>query len=76
MSQGWYLNDKRYKEYTGNTSKVLNKILPKITSMLQWNTYSPEIKRMILSEVVGRVKKEVRSQIVREANINDIEKLQ
>lgn len=75
ISSDWQLTEDKYKQYQSGVSKILNALLPKIISRPKWETFSPEIKRVILEEVIKLAKENVRSAIVREANINDLQNI-
>jgi len=73
ISSDWRLTDAKYKQYQDGVSKILNKLLPAIISRAKWKTMPPEIQRALLEEAIKLAKESVRSTIVREATIKDLE---
>lgn len=70
LSEDWYLNDTKYKQYELKTSDILNKVLPRFTSL----KIAPEIKRIVIEEAINRIKKGVRQQIVNQAKFEDLKR--
>jgi hypothetical protein len=71
LSEDWYLNDVKYKQYQLEVITILNKVLPRFTEV----DMDPEVKRIILEEVISKVKSGVRQKIVNNAKIEDIQRL-
>lgn len=72
IGSAWYLNDKRYNEYTGMTNKLLLKTIPKLMRTRTWNNTPRSIKRDILDELVKTVKKTVRQKIIDDSTKDDM----
>lgn len=68
----WYLNDKRYDEYTGTTNKLLLNTIPKLMRTRTWSRTPRSIKRDILDELVRMVKKTVRQKIIDDSTKDDM----
>jgi len=75
VGSDWYLNDRRYKEYQNSSAKLMVDVIPKVIDSLDWESYTPEMKQTILRELIDRIKSQVRSKIMNEATINDLQKL-
>jgi len=71
LSEDWYLNNTKYKQYQLEVVAALNEILPEFTKM----DIDPEIKRVMLEEVISSVKKSVRTNLVNQAKIEDLKRL-
>ena len=76
IGSNWYLNDKAYDKYKRSTTKVLSKVLPKITRKPMWNTLTEEQQQAILDEVISKAKQAVRKGIVDDAKREDLITLQ
>ena len=72
LSEDWYLNDQKYKQYQAEVAATLNKVLPRFTGM----DMEPNVKRIILEEVISKIKSSVRASLVNKATIEDIQRLQ
>lgn len=70
LSEDWYLNDQKYKQYQAEVAAALNKVLPRFTSM----NLEPNVKRIILEEIISKIKSSVREQLVNTAIITDIQR--
>lgn len=71
LSEDWYLNDAKYKQYQVEVAAALNDLLPRFTEL----DLEPELKRVMLEEVISKIKSGIRQQIVNEAKIEDIQRL-
>jgi len=75
IANGWFLNEKRYREYQDETSKLFNKILPKIVRSPKWNTIPAALRREVIEDVTNKIKNAIRQDIVARANATDLEQL-
>jgi len=76
ISNDWYLNDKRFKEYENNVTKVYRLIFSDLMRSSDWDKASPDMKTALLKEIMDEVKASVRQQIVLKANLDDLEQIQ
>jgi hypothetical protein len=76
IGNNWYLNDKRYEEYTSTTGKVLNKVIPKLVRSSTWDQMPNSLKREVLDELISMTKQTVRQSIIDKANRDDLFTLQ
>jgi hypothetical protein len=76
IGNNWYLNEKRYKQYTDTTEKVLKKVLPKIIRSETWGQMPNALKREVLDELISMTKQTVRQEIINSANRDDLFTLQ
>jgi hypothetical protein len=72
LGSGWYLNDKRYKQYQKNITSGLAKVLPIVINNPEYKQAPFEVKRALIQEVIDAVKKEVRLRLITQANFNDL----
>lgn len=68
LSEDWYLNDSKYKQYQAEVSVGLNKLLP---SFLEADI-PPEVKRIIVEKVISQVKEGARKELVMNAKFEDL----
>jgi len=71
LSEDWYLTDQKYKQYQFEVSAALNKVLPRFTSM----DMDANVKRIILENVISKIKASVRTRLVNKAKIEDLMRL-
>jgi len=76
IGSGWYLNNKRFKEYESKVKQLIILNLPKIVRNPKWDKVDPVTKAELLKEVIESIKKSVRQSIALKANISDIQQLQ
>jgi hypothetical protein len=72
IASDWYLNDKRYKAYEAKVTLAYKKVLTKMVRSPKWNSVSQPIKVKLLTEVMNEIKNAVRTDIVANANKEDI----
>lgn len=68
VGSDWYLNDQRYAEYQLEVSKELKEILPVYLKL----RLDPQVKKMLVEDVITDVKEKIRRGIILEANIKDL----
>ncbi len=71
LSEDWYLNDQKYKQYQFEVSAALNKVLPRFTSM----DLDANVKRIILENIISKIKASVRTKLVNQAKFEDLQRL-
>jgi len=70
IGTNWYLTDKRYSQYRLMVLLNLKKLLP---SILDSSAPNP-IKRLMAEDIIDKIKKQTRLQLMREATIADIKR--
>lgn len=76
VSNGWYLNDKRYKDYQAQVKRGLSLYLTKLRGMSMWGAIPNEMKATLIEEVARAVKKQARDRLLADATIQDFRRLQ
>jgi len=76
IAQGWFLKDKKYKEYQTKTKELLEEYLGIIVKDPEFKYLNPMVQRAILEKVIAQCKETVRGEIVTAANLKDIQKLE
>ncbi len=72
IGSNWWLNDKRYKAYEQDVSRVLNKVLPRITRHGKFKRLTDDQKRKILEKLISKSKEAARKKIIQEARMKDL----
>lgn len=72
ISDDWYLNDTRYKQYQTALKEMLSTFLPRILNHPAYKAGEPEMKASMLEELIGEITKEVRTEIVNTATMSDL----
>ena len=75
ISGGWYLNDKRYKEYQNVLKKDMRLYLTRLKTSPIYNNAPDEMKPLLIEEVIKALKQKAREQILQTATFEDLEKL-
>jgi len=76
IASDWFLNEKRYKQYEMTTSNMYNKVLTKLVRSNTWKITPPELKVQILTKLMDKIKETIRTQIIADANVHDIQRIQ
>jgi hypothetical protein len=71
----WYLNDQRFSVYENTFTLALNKILPVLFKSDVWEKLDMSEKQLVTAEFIAELKKEIRNQIIEDANYKDMEYL-
>jgi hypothetical protein len=75
VGQGWYLNDKRYKEYQANIATSMNDYLPRLLELPRYNGLPPQAKALMIEKVVQEIRKAELKKIMQSATMNDLKRL-
>lgn len=75
VSNGWYLNDKRYKTYQKEIQKGLTQYLTRLRSRPLWSRMSDPMKATLIEDVAKMVRDQVRSQLLFESQIEDFRRI-
>lgn len=73
ISNGWFLNDKRYLEYQKNTTIAMSLYLTKLMNLPAYKNAEPEMRALLIEEVVEDIRKRVRDKITQDATIEDFQ---
>ncbi|KKL11882.1 hypothetical protein LCGC14_2541360, partial [marine sediment metagenome] len=76
VSNGWYLNDKRYKTYQNEIQKGLTQYLTRLRSHSLWNRMSNSMKATLIEDIAKLVRDQVRSQLLFGSQIEDFRRVQ
>lgn len=71
ISNGWFLNDKRYSEYQKNVTIAMSLYLTKLMGLPAYKNAEPEMRALLIEEITEDIRKMVRDKITNEATIED-----
>ena len=72
LGSGWYLDDKRYKEYQGRMQIAFQLWMNKLIVHPAFKTSSFDVRRELMQELVDEIKKDVRLKTTTQADFKDI----
>ena len=75
VSNGWYLNDKRYAEYQGEMRNGLTLYLTRLRSQALWGRMPGHMKATLIEDVAKMVREQVRSQLLMNSQIEDFKRI-
>lgn len=75
VSNGWYLNDKRYKVYQEEIQKGLTQYLTRLRSRPLWQRLPDNMKATLIEDVAKMVRDQVRSQLLMQSQIEDFQRI-
>lgn len=75
LNRRWKLNESRFKDYQNLSSEVAQKVLSQVVQSSTFQNAPDDLKRTVLEEVINRIKKAARQQVVAKANFADLERL-
>lgn len=76
ISNGWYLNDRRYNEYKKQVKKEMVIYLSKLKRTKAYKLSDDNAKALLIEEVVGDIKKMVKERLLEQATIEDLRRQQ
>lgn len=75
VSNGWYLNDARYKTYQDEIRKGLAQYLTRLRSRPLWNRMSDTMKATLIEDIASLVRDQVRSKLLMNSQIEDFRRM-
>lgn len=72
LGSGWYLDDKRYKEYQTKMQVAFQHWMGKLIVHPAWKSASFDVRRELMQELVDEIKKDVRLKTTTQADFKDI----
>lgn len=75
VSNGWYLNDKRYKAYQNEIRDSLTRYLTRLRNRPLWNRLPDSMKATLIEDVAKMVRDQTRSQLLMASQIEDFQRV-
>jgi hypothetical protein len=76
VSNGWYLNDARYKTYQKEIQKGLTQYLTRLRSRPLWSRMPDHMKATLIEDVAKMVRDQARAQLLMKSQIEDFRRIQ
>jgi hypothetical protein len=76
VSNGWYLNDARYKTYQKEIQKGLTQYLTRLRSRPLWSRMPDHMKATLIEDVAKMVRDQARAQLLMNSQIEDFRRIQ
>jgi len=76
VSNGWYLNDARYKTYQKEIQKGLTQYLTRLRNRPLWKRMSDPMKATLIEDVAKMVRDQVRGELLMQSKIEDFRRMQ
>ena len=75
VSNGWYLNDARYKTYQKEIQKGLTQYLTRLRSRPLWSRMPDHMKATLIEDVAKMVRDQARAQLLMNSQIEDFRRM-
>jgi hypothetical protein len=75
VSNGWYLNDKKYSQYKKEVHRNMSIYLTRLINIPVWKTLKPEMRASLVEELVKEIKESVRDKMIKDVTIDDIQRI-
>ena len=76
LNKGWRLNGKLYQKYQDDLANTLSKVIPSIMTIKGYESLPFNIRVEMFEMVLKETKRAVRTNIITEANMKDLERVQ